>query len=163
VVVANPPYVRYHRHKMDDRTRSAYARVLQGQPDLYIMFLYRALRSWLKPGGRTAFTIPIAVLEADYAERLRSVIAEYKLIEIMDLEPLRKLTFRGVKRQTVILVLENSPPSDDDLVTVGVAGTESYDPNTELIDLNLAISSQIPRKFLNIESYFGAASSVEEE
>jgi hypothetical protein len=163
VVVANPPYVRYHRHKMDDRTRSAYARVLQGQPDLYIMFLYRALRSWLKPGGRTAFIIPIAVLEADYAERLRSVIAEYKLIEIMDLEPLRKLTFRGVKRQTVILVLENSPPSDDDLVTVGVAGTESYDPNTELIDLNLAISSQIPRKFLNIESYFGAASSVEEE
>ncbi|MES2784742.1 MAG: N-6 DNA methylase [Pseudomonadota bacterium] len=28
VVVANPPYVRYHRHTLDDRTRSAYARVI---------------------------------------------------------------------------------------------------------------------------------------
>jgi hypothetical protein len=36
VVVANPPYVRYHRHTLDDRTRAAYSRVIQGQPDLYI-------------------------------------------------------------------------------------------------------------------------------
>jgi len=122
--------------------------VIQGQPDLYVMFLYRALRSWLKPGGRTAFIIPIAVLEADYAEQLRSVIAEHKLLEIMDLEPLRKLTFRGVKRQTVILVLENSPPSDDDLVSVGIAGTECYDSTTEEIDLRMAIKSDIPRRYL---------------
>ncbi|MDM0002709.1 N-6 DNA methylase [Variovorax sp. J22P240] len=162
VVVANPPYVRYHRHTLDERTRAAYGRVIEGQPDLYIMFLYRALRSWLKPGGRTAFIIPIAVLEADYAEKLRSVIAEYKLIEVMDLEPLRKLTFRGVKRQTVILVLENSPSSPDDLVTVAIAGTECFDVVSDRIDLQQAVSSQIPRRFLNIETYFGATEQIEE-
>lgn len=163
VVVANPPYVRYHRHTLDDRTRAAYSRVLQGQPDLYIMFLYRALRSWLKPGGRTAFIVPVAVLEADYSERLRSVIAEYKLIEIMDLEALRKLTFRGVKRQTVILVLENTPAQDEDLVTVGVAGTECYDAANDLIDLSKATTSQILRKHLNVEAFFGSANQEEEE
>ncbi len=155
VVVANPPYVRYHRHTLDERTRQAYARVLQGQPDLYIMFLYRALRSWLKPGARTAFIIPIAVLEADYADKLRQVISEYRLIEIVDLEALRKLTFRGVKRQTVILVLENSPSTPEELVTVSIAGTACYDSATELIDLTRAVRSQIPRKFLEISTYFG--------
>lgn len=163
VVIANPPYVRYHRHTLDERTRSAYARVMEGQPDLYIMFLYRALRSWLKPGGRTAFIIPIAVLEADYAEKLRGVIDEYKLIEVMDLEPLRKLTFRGVKRQTVILVLENSPAHPDDLVTVAIAGTECYDAANDRINLEHAVSSKIPRRYLNIESYFGAAAAAGEE
>ena len=73
------------------------------------------------------------MLEAGYAEGLRKVLAEYKLIEIVDLEPLRKLTFRGVKKQTIILVLENTPAADDDLVTVKIAGVECYDVLTSLI------------------------------
>lgn len=161
VVVANPPYVRAHRLALDDRTRRAYQRIMDGQVDLYCMFLYRALRAWLKPGGRTAFIIPIAVLEAGYAEGLRKVLAEYKLIEIVDLEPLRKLTFRGVKKQTIILVLENTPATDDDLVTIKIAGVECYDGPSDQIDLNKATSSQIQRRHLLVGNYFGAA--VEEE
>lgn len=162
VVVANPPYVRAHRLALDDRTRRAYQRIMDGQVDLYCMFLYRALRSWLKPGGRTAFIIPIAVLEAGYAEGLRTVLAEYKLVEMVDLEPLRKLTFRGVKKQTIILVLENTPASDDDLVTVKIAGVECYDGATDQIDLTRATSSQIERRHLLVGNYFGVAVNEEE-
>ncbi len=161
VVVANPPYVRAHRLALDERTKKAYGRIMFGQVDLYCMFLYRTLRTWLKPGGRTAFIIPIAVLEAGYAEGLRGVLAEYKIIELVDLEALRKLTFRGVKKQTIIIVLENTPATDDDMVTVRIAGTECFDSNTDQIDLNLATSSQIKRKHLLVENYFGAV--VDEE
>ncbi len=160
VVVANPPYVRAHRLALDDRTKRAYHRIMDGQVDLYCMFLYRALRSWLKPGGRTAFIIPIAVLEAGYAEGLRSVIAEYRLIEIVDLEPLRKLTFRGVKKQTIIMVLENAPAADNDMVTVAIAGTECYDAASDEIDLSKATSSQIERRYLQVSQYFGALTDV---
>lgn len=155
VVVANPPYVRAHRRTIDDRTRAAYSRIMDGQVDLYCMFLYRTLRSWLVPGGRTAFIIPIAVLEADYAASLREVLNEYRLIEIVDLEPLRKLTFRGIKKQTVILILENTPASEDDQVRVAIAGTECYDAATDSIDLNLATASTLPRRSLNVAGYFG--------
>ena len=161
VVVANPPYVRAHRLALDDRTRRAYSRIMYGQVDLYCMFLYRALRTWLKPGGRTAFIMPIAVLEAGYAEGLRGVIAEYRLIEIVDLEALRKLTFRGVKKQTIIMVLENAPATDEDMVTVKIAGVECYDSAKDQIDLTRAVSSQIKRKHLLVGSYFGSA--IEEE
>lgn len=162
VVVANPPYVRAHRLALDDRTRRAYQRIMDGQVDLYCMFLYRALRSWLKPGGRTAFIIPIAVLEAGYAEGLRKVLAEYRLIEIVDLEPLRKLTFRGVKKQTIIMILENAPASDDDLVTVKIAGVECYDGPNDQIDLTRATSSQIERRHLLVGNYFGAVVNDED-
>jgi hypothetical protein len=163
VVVANPPYVRAHRLALDDRTKRAYSKIMFGQVDLYCMFLYRALRTWLKPGGRTAFIIPIAVLEAGYAEGLRRVLAEYRLIEIVDLEALRKLTFRGVKKQTIIVVLENTPATDDDLVTIKIAGVDCYDHETDQIDLTCAVSSHIKRKHLLVESYFGAVAEDDDQ
>jgi hypothetical protein len=101
------------------------------------------------------------VLEAGYAEGLRGVLSQYKLIELVDLEPLRKLTFRGVKKQTIILVLENTPASDDDLVTVKIAGVECYDGATDQIDLTRATSSQIERRHLLVGNYFGAAADEE--
>jgi hypothetical protein len=162
VVVANPPYVRAHRLQLDDRTRAAYQRIMHKQVDLYCLFLYRALRSWLKLGGRAAFIIPIAVLEAGYAERLREVLAEYKLIELVDLEPLRKLTFRGVKKQTIILILENTPAADDDLVTVRIAGVDCYDAVADQILLDRATSSQIERRHLLVGSYFGEGAASAE-
>jgi hypothetical protein len=152
-VVANPPYIRAHRRTLDANTRSSYARVMSGQVDLYCLFLYRALRVWLKEGRRTAFIIPVAVLEADYARLLREVILEYKIIEIVDLESLRKITFRGIKRPTVILVIENSPGSDEDDVIVKVAGPSCYDVELDTVKLELAPSTIVKRKDLLLRSY----------
>jgi hypothetical protein len=73
--------------------------------DLYIPFLYRAVRGWVKEGGRVSFIVPMGVLEAAYAGPLRRVLSEFKLVEIVDLEALRKKTFRGIKRPTIIFVL----------------------------------------------------------
>lgn len=152
-VVANPPYIRAHRRSLDHSARAAYSRVMSGQVDLYCLFLYRALRVWLKEGRRAAFIVPVAVMEADYAKQLRDVILEYKIIEIVDLESLRKATFRGIKRPTVILVIERSPGSDDDDVIVRVAGPSCHDTASDTIDLELAPSTIIKRRDLLLRTY----------
>ena len=98
-VVGNPPYVRSHRSSMPEHVEADYSEVMVRQADLYVAFLFRAMRYWVKPGGRLGFIVPIAFLTADYAADLRDLLAAYRIVEIVDLEALRKVTFRGVKRR----------------------------------------------------------------
>lgn len=147
LVVGNPPYVRAHR-----RTREAlsedYAPVASGQFDLYVPFVFRALKTWLKPGGRMGFIVPMALLDAGYARGLRAVLTDYRLIEIVDLELLRKKTFHGVKRPTVILIVENAAPEEDEQVKVTSVPMEAYDPTTDVIEMSAATSRFVPRSEL---------------
>ncbi len=59
IVIGNPPYVRAHRLSLDESTLRTYEEVAQGQVDLYIPLLYRAVRGWVKEGGRVSFIVPI--------------------------------------------------------------------------------------------------------
>src|SRR6185437_6566428 len=138
IVIGNPPYVRPHRLSWDDETIRTYQEVVRGQVDLYIPFLYRAMRGWIKPGGRISFIVPMGVLDASYAGPLRRVLSEFKLLEIVDLEALRKKTFRGIKRPTIIFVLENSPGSDNDEVATTTLSMHCYNADTDTIDFTHA-------------------------
>lgn len=153
IVIGNPPYVRPHRMSFDEATLRTYGEISQGQIDLYILFLYRALRGWVKEGGRVSFIIPISILEASYAGPLRRVLGEFKLVEVVDMEALRKKTFRGIKRPTVIFVLENSTGSEDDKVITTTLSMECYDANTDSIDFSKAAKSTVPRKLMSESAY----------
>ena len=155
VGVGNPPYVRAAR-RTKDHLSSDYDRVLKGQVDLYVPFVFRALKWWLKPGGRMGLIIPMAVLDAVYAEALRSVVAEYRLVEIIDLELLRKKTFHGVKRPTVILVIENTPATEDDTVTITTVPPEAHDPVMDHVDMKKSRNVTLPRKEIILSSYLSA-------
>ncbi|MBW4038938.1 MAG: SAM-dependent DNA methyltransferase [Acidobacteria bacterium] len=153
IVIGNPPYVRPHRSTLDAQTLEAYDEVAHGQFDLYIPFLYRAMRGWVKPNGRIAFIVPMGVLEASYASALRGVMNEFKLLEIVDMEALRKKTFRGIKRPTIIFVLENSPGSADDSVTMTTLSMTSYVTSSDTIDFSSASRSIVPRRDLSENAY----------
>ena len=148
IVIGNPPYVRSHRQFMDDETWKAYEAVVHGQADLYIPFFYRALKSWVKQNGTVALIVPIALLDAAYAAPLRRLLATFRIREIADLESLRKKTFRGIKRPTVILVLEKSAGSDDDPVTSTVLPADAYDSLNDVIDFSKAQKSLVARRDL---------------
>jgi hypothetical protein len=156
-VLANPPYIRAHRRSVDDSSRSAYQEVMSGQVDLYILFLYRALRSWLKPGRRMAFIVPISILEAQYASELRRVLLSYKIVEIVDLECLRKTTFRGIKRPTVILIIENSPSSPDDEIAVRIASMACYDKELDVINIEKAPVTTLKKRHILLSNYLSAS------
>lgn len=153
IVIGNPPYVRPHRLSLDEETLRTYQEVAQGQVDLYIPFLYRAIRGWVKPGGRVSFIVPMGVLEASYAGPLRRVLSEFKLLEVVDLEALRKKTFRGIKRPTIIFVLENSPGSENDEVATTTLSMNCYDVETDTIDFSKAARATVVRRLMSESAY----------
>jgi hypothetical protein len=113
VVIMNPPYIRAERSGAAG-AGDAYEAVTFKNTDSSIFFIYRALQQWVKPGGTLAFIVPIGITEATYAGPLRRILQGYRIRLIADLEGLGKVTFRGVKRATVIMVVEKSPASADD-------------------------------------------------
>jgi N-6 DNA Methylase len=153
IVIGNPPYVRPHRFSMDEGTLRTYEEVAQGQVDLYIPFLYRAVRGWVREGGYVSFIVPMGVLDSAYAGPLRRVLSEFKLIEIVDLEALRKKTFRGIKRPTIIFVLENSPGSETDEVATTTLSMDCYDADTDSIQFDKADKSTVRRSQISQSAY----------
>jgi hypothetical protein len=153
IVIGNPPYVRPHRLSLERGFLQTYHEVAQGQVDLYIPFLYRAVRGWVKHGGRVSFIVPMGVLEAAYAGPLRRVLNEFKLIEIVDMEALRKKTFRGIKRPTIIFVLENSPGSENDEVATTTLSMDCYDADTDTVNFAKAARATVTRKLMSESAY----------
>jgi len=155
VVCMNPPYV-----SAENQTSFAYGdtynEIAEWQTDLYVFFIYRALRQWVRPGGRLAVIVPYAILEADYAARLRAVMRECRIVEIVDLEGVAKEVFRGVKRVVVILVLERLAEGEEpgDLPVVSsTLGPDAYDEEHDRIDFSRAHRSQLPASALLAQTY----------
>jgi SAM-dependent methyltransferase len=153
ILAANPPYVRTHRQAVDGGITKAYEQVLHGVTDLYVHFIYRALATWLGDGGTMGFIVPIGVLEATYAGKLRSILRDYKILEIADLEPIGRKTFHGVKRQTVILIVQKSSASEEDAVTQTTLYPDCYVEATDTIDFSKAVQHTVKRKHTSQDYY----------
>lgn len=91
-VLANPPFVSYHRsdslqREIADAVRKRYLPELPKRSSLWAHFLLHSL-SFLKQGGRMAFVLPTAVGTADYAQPLMEFICrhfhEVDLIHVAD-------------------------------------------------------------------------------
>jgi hypothetical protein len=157
-VCMNPPYV-----SAENQTAFAfgdtYDEVGEWQADLYVFFIYRALRQWVKPGGRLAVIVPYAILEADYAAQLRAIMRECRIVEIVDLEGVAKAVFRGVKRVVVILVLERLAEGaqlEDFPVMSSTLGPDAYDEEHDVIDFSRAHRSELPTSALLASTYLPA-------
>lgn len=160
IVIGNPPYVRSHRLSMEKQTQAAYSEVMEGPADLYIPFLYRSIVSWLKPAGRMALITPIPIIESTYADKLRAVLEHYKILEIVDFECLRKKTFHGVKRPTVVFIVEHSTPSADDKVEITTLYMDAYDPETDSLDFSKASHELLRRSELKQTAYLPHSSQL---
>jgi adenine-specific DNA methylase len=71
-VVGNPPYIRHHRYSAESaikirRCIDQLGTQLSGRADMWAAFIMWAT-AFLADGGRMAFVLPGAVLQADYAE-----------------------------------------------------------------------------------------------
>lgn len=154
LVVMNPPYIRSERSGAGG-LGSAYEEVAFKNTDASIYFIYRALRQWVKPGGRLAFIVPIGVSEAAYAGPLRRVLEGYRIKLIADLEGLGKATFRGVKRATIIMVVERVEPSPEDEVEMLQLGPTAL--VDDVIDFARATRTTVRRRHLDRLTYLPEA------
>lgn len=79
-VIANPPFVSYHRMNEEQRDtvrswRRRYAPPFPMTASLWAYFLIHSL-SFLKPNGRLAFILPSAATSSDYARPLLNMLED---------------------------------------------------------------------------------------
>lgn len=107
-VIGNPPYVRIQAMKEwnpleVEHYKRAFAAAAQGNYDIYVVFVERAL-SLLTPTGQLGFIIPSKFLTTDYGEPLRELVSEAKsLHKLVDFG--HELVFPRVSTYTVLLFL----------------------------------------------------------
>lgn len=107
-VVGNPPYVRHHWVKGEKR---ALARriadessvLLPETAGLWAYFVVHAL-AFIAKGGRLALLVPEAILQADYAEAVRSVLeASFRRVRLIHL---RERLFEGTDESVVVIAAD---------------------------------------------------------
>lgn len=163
-VVGNPPFVRAQRLGMPESIRDAYSDVLKGEADIYVAFVKRALDAWVKPGGRMAFILPLPVTVADYAAGLRSLVETYRIIEIIDFEPMRRVMFRGVKRPVMALIVEKCAPAENDVIRLRLMDPSCYDADNDIVLVDTAVTTNVARAdFIDLYSPTSFDEEDEEE
>ncbi|MCH9650788.1 MAG: SAM-dependent methyltransferase [Deltaproteobacteria bacterium] len=129
-VVGNPPYVRHHWVKDDKR---AVARRIADESSvelpetasLWAYFVVHAL-AFLSRGGRLAVLVPEAILQADYASAVRSVLeANFRRVRLIHL---RERLFNGTDEPVVVI-------AGEDFGGLGAIEVHSVDTAAELSGL----------------------------
>lgn len=120
-VLGNPPYLDAKSRARQSHTEGAFLRArfpdLHGAFDLFAAFVLRSLEL-LRPGGRAGFVVPDKILAAGYAAALRRrLLAETKLIEIVDLTP--RSPFPNAAVFPLFLSFEKGAPSRGHAVRFG--------------------------------------------
>jgi adenine-specific DNA-methyltransferase len=109
-VIANPPFVSYHR--MDDMQRETirnwrarYMPPFAMTASLWAYFLAHSI-SFLKPGGRMAFVLPFAAYSSDYSQPILDMLQTE--FETLSVYRMREQLFiqAGAEERTVILLAE---------------------------------------------------------
>lgn len=83
VVVANPPYVRIQNLSgVKDEYSARYASAIKNF-DIYVPFIERGL-DWLTEDGKLTYICPDRLINADYAEAIRSQLVENPIVNLID-------------------------------------------------------------------------------
>jgi len=109
-VIANPPFVSYHRMDLTQREIIRNWRTRYGPPfamtaSLWAYFLTHSI-SFLKTGGRMAFVLPFAAYSSDYSQPILNMLqAEFDMLAVYRM---REQLFiqAGAEERTVILLAE---------------------------------------------------------
>ena len=153
IVVGNPPFVRIERVEINPVTAREYDEIVHKKTDFSELFVYRALKWWLKDGGRCALILPFSVLESGGAERLRTFLENYRLIEIIDLELVGQVLFQGVAIVACVLIVEKNAASADDQVVVTTVTSDCIDERSRRIDMEKAIRTTMRRSEITQKAY----------
>jgi len=140
MILANPPYVRHHHIKQEDKLRLQ-SLVLQrtgmkvsGLSGLYVYFLMLAT-AWMEKGGIAAWLIPSEFMDVNYGSVLREFLSKnVTLIRLHRFDP-TEVQFNDALVTSAILVLENTPPPANHLCEFTFGGTLEEPVISEKIEI----------------------------
>ena len=113
-VLANPPFVSYHRQsakqrKLTEQLRQKYFPKLPRLASLWAFFVLHSM-SFLKPGGRMAFVLPSAIGNTDYGRMLlQHLTTKFAKVELVQVSQ-RIFIQAGTDERIALLLLSDYAP-----------------------------------------------------
>lgn len=159
ICTGNPPWIRAHRMDLPEVLRKHYEDVYEKQVDISVLFLFKALRQWVKPDGYAGFILPYSTLESESGGKLREVIKKKTIVELIDMELVAPRVF-DADTVPVILIIRNTPSGDDQQVRVTVLTDEAYNEVDNRIDFSKAHVYDMPLKDILTASYGNAPDRI---
>ncbi len=148
LVMGNPPWVRPERqHQVEPygHDEDAFYGDISIESNLYNLFVYKAMRHWLKPGGILGFVVPLSLLDSSNGSKLRALFApnsQWRIREIIDMEEIAEYVFPDVSINPIMIIAEKNHASEDDQITLRIAGPEVLlDPEGTNFDFDRCTSA----------------------
>lgn len=105
IVLGNPPFLKAIRSQLPFVAH--YEDILRGQPNLYQLFLWWAMRA-TRAGGRIVFLVPQPIRAGQYLQKLREQVSQTFSITAVTSFADRTGIFESVEQQLMILALTKS-------------------------------------------------------
>lgn len=109
VILANPPYIPHHRigkERVKELSKRPWpVKGMGGRASLWAYFVAHSLE-YLKEGGRMAWVLPGAFMQADYGKPLRAFIADNFRRSVVFLVHDRIFKTEGTDEETVVLLAQ---------------------------------------------------------
>jgi adenine-specific DNA-methyltransferase len=128
LILANPPYVRHHHLRREDKERLqalAYQMTgvrVNGLAGLYVYFVLLAT-TWMEAGGYAAWLIPSEFMDVNYGAVLKRYLTEQvTLIRAHRFDP-AEVQFEDALVSSAVLVLRKMPPEPGHAVEFTFGGT----------------------------------------
>jgi predicted RNA methylase len=141
LILANPPYVRHHHLRREDKQRLqaiAYQMTgvkVNGLAGLYVYFVFLAT-AWMEAGGYAAWLIPSEFMDVNYGAALKRYLTEQvTLIRTHRFDP-AEVQFGDAFVSSVVLVFRKMPPRPGHAVEFTFGGTIREPQATDSIPLD---------------------------
>ncbi len=125
LIIGNPPYVRSERQiRRYGQNEEIFYEAVSVRSNLYTLFVYKALKNWLKENGILGFVLPLSILDSGDSANLRKLFTSEgigTILEIVDMEEIAKEVFPDVAVNPILLIVQKRSPKSDDRVVLRVA------------------------------------------
>ena len=118
VVACNPPYRKLKAEEVR-RYAGQYREVIEGQPNIYGLFIDRSLRL-TRPGGHVGLLTPTSFLSGQYFSKLRTSLLSRSDVLQVDMLSNRSAMFLDVEQETTVTTLRSRLPSESVATTTNV-------------------------------------------
>lgn len=139
LVICNPPYVRHHHMRADDKQRlqRAVSERLGFRPSglagLYCYFLWLA-DAWLIPGGVAAWLIPGEWMDVNYGAHVQQYLTRHvRLRRVHRFDP-GEVQFDDALVSSTVVCFEKAAPRAGDAVELSYGGSLSAPARVQSID-----------------------------
>ena len=125
-VVGNPPFIRYQDFDEEHRRRAFELMLTEGLhptrlTNAWLPFVVVSTKL-LRVGGRLALVLPAELMQVNYAAELRQYLA--REFEQLTLVTFRKLVFKGVQQEVVLLLGTRGASDGADINVIELEGLE---------------------------------------